>query len=592
MLDHRALVIAATLALGCSRTGLAVEQPPSAEDAGPLACDPEARECREGDVWGCTGARWELLEECGALEDGFGCRDAECIVLCEDARERPSHLGCGFVAVDLDNLETSDRDVSRLDFGVIVGNPWTVPVRVTVERDDAPPGEPARLREVLSRIVPPLDHEEIPLPRRELDGSASGSPTHTALTSNAYRVTTSHPVTVVQANPLEGRAYSRDTSLLLPDGMLGERTTVIGWPQTLAHGDTPETDFDRTRDDEDARAFLTIVGVTPETSVAVRLGRLGPEGAEVVPGGPVPALRGGDSFELVLGELDVLNLETRGLNADFTGTVVEASAPVAVFVGSEASDVPRFDTYATRVCCADHLEEQLLPDRYAGRHFVIGRQHSRRLALARATGMGGLDVSEPEWLRVVAVEDATLVTSPAMPPIPAALAAGDDVIVAVTASFELAVTNGGRVHAMTALAGQNVIGVDTALPGGDPSLSLIPPVESLARRADVVVPPHSAFDFLTIVAPRDAAVLLDRVPLADLRGPSGEDACRRESTPAFLVHQCQLSFPIVGAEPWITGGGLQRDGLHTVLADRPVGVTVSGFHRYIGYAHPGAVRGF
>ncbi|NIS31039.1 MAG: hypothetical protein GWN07_12010, partial [Actinobacteria bacterium] len=55
-----------------------------------------------------------------------------------------------------------------------------------------------------------------------------------------------------------------------------------------------------------------------------------------------------------------------GLNADFTGTLVEADRNVTLFVGSEASDVPRFDTYATRQCCADHLEEQLWPDQTHG----------------------------------------------------------------------------------------------------------------------------------------------------------------------------------------------------------------------------------
>jgi len=39
---------------------------------------------------------------------------------------------------------------------------------------------------------------------------------------------------------------------------------------------------------------------------------------------------------------DVLNLETGGFgaDADFTGTRVDADKPVAVFSGSEASDVP------------------------------------------------------------------------------------------------------------------------------------------------------------------------------------------------------------------------------------------------------------
>jgi len=49
---------------------------------------------------------------------------------------------------------------------------------------------------------------------------------------------------------------------------------------------------------------------------------------------------------------------------------VHADKPVAVFTGSEASDVPFFTTFAIRDCCADHLEEQLFPTSAMGTQFV------------------------------------------------------------------------------------------------------------------------------------------------------------------------------------------------------------------------------
>ena len=58
-------------------------------------------------------------------------------------------------------------------------------------------------------------------------------------------------------------------------------------------------------------------------------------------------------------------------NADFTGTLIDASGPVAVHVGSEASDAPFFGTLASRSCCADHLEEQAIPLRAAGKRYVL-----------------------------------------------------------------------------------------------------------------------------------------------------------------------------------------------------------------------------
>src|SRR5690606_37379666 len=101
---------------------------------------------------------------------------------------------------------------------------------------------------------------------------------------------------------------------------------------------------------------------------------------------------------------DVINLETAGLNADFTGTLVTADRPVAVFVGSEASDAPRFETYSTRQCCADHLEGQLFPNQTLGMRFIIGRMPPRSVALNNAfldpTRDSVAEPNEPEWVRV------------------------------------------------------------------------------------------------------------------------------------------------------------------------------------------------
>jgi hypothetical protein len=78
----------------------------------------------------------------------------------------------------------------------------------------------------------------------------------------------------------------------------------------------------------------------------------------------VPAAAAGDDISFTLDRFEVMNLETDGFNADFTGSSVVArgNKRVAVFTGSEASDAPRFDTLATRRCCADHLEEQVFPE--------------------------------------------------------------------------------------------------------------------------------------------------------------------------------------------------------------------------------------
>ena len=56
--------------------------------------------------------------------------------------------------------------------------------------------------------------------------------------------------------------------------------------------------------------------------------------------------------------------------------------------------------------------------------------------------------------------------------------------------------------------------------------------------------------------------------------------------PPRVIHRCQLSFPdVIGTPAVRVLDGDQDDGVHTVVADRPVGVTVWGFDRYVSYAY-------
>ncbi len=562
---------------------------------GCLLCVPGATGCLEQGPARCAddGSAWIPDGEVCDLDAGAVCRGGACVDACTDGPL--GHFGCTFWALDLDNSSAEEGNAAAQAHGLLVENPWPRAVRVWVEVDDSPFGAPAQIRELRSVLIPPRDHEAIVLPPRELDGSSlpgANDGTHTALSSNAFRVRSDLPVAVVQANPMEPGTFSADTALLLPERALGRRYTVVGWPQTLADGDTPETDFDATRLDEDLRAFLTVVGTEEATRVRVAVGEVGPGRARVVAGGPVPALVGGDVFEIELGPFDVLNLETQGLNADLTGTFIEADRPVVVFSGSEASDAPVFETYARRTCCADHLEEQLLADRFAGRHFVVGRQHPRRAALGRARGVRAAAVEEREWVRIVGVADESLIETE-LAGGPVSLRRGQSVIVEIDRSFELSVVNAaGAVHVLSVLGSQDDAGVRYSLPGGDPATVFVPPTSTFERLRSFVVPPHYPFDFATIVAPWGTEVKLDGVRLEERAAPDGSPACvTEEASAGWVAHRCQLSFPDVSSDYLVvTDPGVQGDGRHLVSADRPVGVTVSGFASYESYAHQGGVR--
>ncbi|HMI93845.1 MAG TPA: IgGFc-binding protein, partial [Polyangiales bacterium] len=401
---------------------------------GCIACAPGSRRCQAcavGDeecdrnvVQECNakGTAWEDLERCD-LAMGDACFDGRCQNMCAQANQDRSYVGCVFYAADLDNAAIDDQDnASAQQFAVAVANPQAVSIDVDVEINDGEPGNTPELKVIDSVTVPPGALEVFELPRREVDGSTQdglNDGTHTALTSRAFRVTSSHPMIAYQFNPLENsNVFSNDASLLLPTSAIDRKYTVVSWPQTIGSSENPEQDFDPTSGEEDLRAFLTIIGTKTGTAVDIELGS---KVVKVVGAGLLPESGAGDMLHVELEPFDVLNLETEGFNADFTGTLVNATEPVTVFVGSEASDVPMFGTLATRQCCADHLEEQLIPDASLGSFYSIARMPPRTKALAASAGpddpLNIAEVNEPEWVRVIATaEGITKITTTLPPP--------------------------------------------------------------------------------------------------------------------------------------------------------------------------------
>ena len=618
-------------------------------DIGCAVCRPGQIFCRGGDAVRCgdTGNDFELIEEC-MLDEGFVCRDGACQNLCDVAISEKSYQGCEFYAADLDNAALgAGRDASSQQYAIVVSNPSPLTSEVVVEVNDAPYGEEPMIREVERVALLPGDLEVLELPRREVDGSSSnqlctsdpescpgdevcvcaGSPpcfcrvsedasgqndgTHTALTSQGYRVRSQFPIIAYQFNPLSNAGvFSNDASLLYPTSAVSTTYTVVGWPQTIADGDCDpeepgcvEVDFDPTRDDEDLRAFLTILGGTERSVVNLTMGDrvfqvVGNEAAGI------PTLASRDELMVELGPFDVLNLETDGLNADFTGTRIESSQPVSVFVGSEASDAPRFDTYTTRLCCADHLEDQLFGDDVLGSLFYIAKMPPRTASLNDAfldpLRDSVAEVNEREWVRVVAVApgDTTIVTTLPAPEDRVTLAQYESVILRASSDFILTALEGKPVAVLQVLPSQQAIGIPNEYPGGDPAIVAVPPVEQYRQDYVFLTPNLYAFDYVIITADADTQVLLDGDPLDErfcTTAPAdGIERMPGDPPPEQVVHRCQLSFPEVGACPDgapdcdasdIVRDGEQNDGVHTVLADAPVGVVIYGFDAFVSYAY-------
>ena len=583
-------------------------------ERGCIVCQPGTPRCKvcdDGDE-GCspniaqicdaTGDKWNDVEECD-LPAGDICPQGMCQRMCDLAQEERSYVGCKFFSADLDNAAIDDlNNASRQQYAVVVTNPQSVPVEVYVEVNEAPYGQALDVRELERRLIPPGGLEILELPRREVDGSSAeglDDGTHTAVTSNAFRIESSHPIVAYQFNPLENvNVFSNDASLLLPTSAIGLNYTVVGWPQTIGDSENPEQDFDHTSSDEDLRAFLTILGTQEDTTLNVKFGD---DVVRVVGAGIIPTSGPGDELkELKIGPFDVVNLETEGFNADFTGSVVSANKPIVVFVGSEASDVPPFGTYATRQCCAAHLEEQLFPDRTLGTLFYIARMPSRTKAL-KAAGFPDdpLDIAvahEPEWVRVVAVAPGKtkIETSLPVPNHEFELDQGEHELLWIDQDVRM--ESSQRIAVLQALPSQGVTGIPRQFPGGDPAIIAVPPAQQFRKDYIFLTPDKYAFDFVTITAPREANILMDGRPLDEhsCEPPAPADGLERkrgDAPPDHVVYRCQFSFPMVtnGANSR-TLAGRQDDGVHTLVSDQDVGIVVYGFDRFVSYAYAGGLN--
>lgn len=563
-------------------------------------CVPKSTACKGSDVIACgdDGTVASVLQTC-ATESGFACRAGTCLHLCQNARQEKSNVGCEYWAVDLDNARVSaTSNAAAQQFAVVVSNPQPdVPVEVRIFQDDGSPGDEPAPYEIAKGILAPLNLQVFKLGPREVDGSPEGTfnqGTHTALTRHAYKVTTNYPVVAYQFNPLENaNVFSNDASLLKPreaysydDDLFQTTYVVAGWPQTIAITDDPNTNFSASSPIA-LRAFLTIVGTREDTRVRVSTK------TRVVPGGPVPATPALGQIEVQLGAFDVLNLESDDFNGDFTGSIIESDGPVAVFSGSEASDAPWFPALSERRCCADHLEEQLDPLRASGKKFAIAHTPSRTTAVVNAGAYTAV-VPEPDYVRLMAVTTAGATIKTSLPP------PDDEIVLTFQGHFreviayrDFVAESNEPITVSQVMASQEAAGIKRSLPGGDPSLVIIPPAEQYRPDYTFLTPDKYAFDFVSVVAPVDADVYLDGAKL-------GPDRCtitptdgltekeRGSKTPPFLTYTCQLGFatinPLKSAPDNLTPGA-QNDGVHRLVCTAPASVIVTGFDSFVSYGY-------
>ncbi|MDP9033242.1 MAG: IgGFc-binding protein [Myxococcota bacterium] len=563
-------------------------------------CLPGEIDCRGQSVVTCdaAGQSWVPTEVCDPTT-GHACRSGRCVQLCDESAQRLSNIGCEYWGADLDNAVISPSlNAAAQQYAIVVSNVQPdVPARVIVQQDDSLAGEAThQMRVVANAVIAPQNLVVFKLGPREVDGSADGTfntGTGTALTRHAFKVTSTFPIVAYQFNPLDNvNVFSNDASQLLPVSGLntgvGRAYVVPAWPQTLAISAVPSGNAGI-----DLRAFLAIIATRPDTHVHVKTT------ARVIAGGPFPTgIDLGASADATLQPFEVLNLETGDFNADFTGTLIDADQPIAVFPGSEASDAPSFQSLSTRYCCADHLEHQTAPIRAVGKSYVLAKMPNRTTAVIAAGGNIGA-VDETEYYRIVAVAAGATHIKTSLPAPWAAFdlhGEGDSQIIPSKHDFLLDASQPAMV--LEVQSSQEAGGVPRGLPGGDPSTSLVPPREQWRSDYVLLTPDKYVFDYLVVVAPSDAHVYIDGLALdasnSEVTASDGLTPTERGSTiPPYWTYRFQLSYPIIDSTrqpPDNIRPGKQNDGVHHVQADQPVSVMAYGFDSFVSYAYAGGTQ--
>ncbi|MBN2724879.1 MAG: IgGFc-binding protein [Deltaproteobacteria bacterium] len=552
-------------------------------ETGCIACTQGDFYCSENTVMGCDENNQLVADhEC---DPQTYCIGGDCVTKCHPSLLTESNVGCEFWAVDLDNeaydaMGTSN-DAAAQQYAVAIANTNDYPVRVEIYKNIANVGEEITEVPVTPTNgvgnpveIPANGLVQIDLPQREVDGCMGQNGTYekysgsgTFVSPHAYRLISNAPVVAYQFNPVI-QQFSNDASLLIPTQALGKHYYVMGYPTANPCGDENfpmESIPDHTS--------ITIVGTEENTEVTVELTHpVMASGGDS--GFAIPETPAGGTLTFTIGKMDVVNLESLQFfgstmecfshldqDGDFTGTKIVSTKPVAVYssleragIGGETPPAPDFEDDS---CCTDHLEQQMFPITSLGWNYVISRSP------VRSTRDG---YKEPDVYKIMATEANTVVTTSLSAPFNQfTLNAGESETIYAYDGFTIT-SQGGAI-----MVGQFLIS-QGHVPGGigDPTFIVFPAVDQHRTDYIFLVPDTFQDNFVVAAAPATAGLSIDGETL-------GEFQTRCETAPIgtmngveYIQYVCPMS-----------------EGVHTLGASDPVGITVYGYYNVGSYGYPG-----
>lgn len=476
-------------------------------------------------------------EPCGEDES---CRNGVCTPRCPNDPKFGVYVGCEFWATDLPNYPdpTLSPTPENLPWALVISNPGTTDVRVGFEMPPlfnyAPPDD----------TVPGGQSRTFQLPNINVQG--------TSLMPKGVYVIATGPVLVHQFNPWDNR-FSNDASMLLPEPLLGRDYVILSWA-TSPFDLVPIPGFPTP---PNQNGYFTVIAAYPNTSVTFTVT------APVRASGAIPKLNPGSTHTVRLNRGDVLSIQADPESllspADISGSIVSADKPIAVFGGHEQAVVG--DPYEVQdenglrmesPCCADHLEEQMLPIELLSTRYYAPKSPPR-----------GTSSIEDDFWRIQAAQDNVQVTTN-----PAQVGAnnvtlakkGDYITVKTNQSFEVVGT--GKLQ-----IGQYLTARDTTEDFiGDSSLVLMVPSDRYRKDYAFAVPAGYTSLRVAIVRQTNAAITVDGQPVSG-------------------------SFTPIASTGWEVGYVTVTPGYHVASSAGRFGLFVYGYSNAVSFSYIGGLAG-
>jgi hypothetical protein len=484
---------------------------------------------------------------------------------CADAMTTKSYIGCDYWPT-----VTGNAVWSVFDFAVVISNPGANTANITVTG--------GALTATVTQTVAPGTLVKIGLPwvpaLKGADADAAGNPTpmvnSVKAAAGAYHLVSDVPVLVYQFNALQYQSgtsgndlhgvawstcpgdpclsYSNDASLLLPTTAMTPNYVVTGIPGSSTTGAHPTAINS---------SYMTITGTAAGTTVKMQLSKtadiLASSDGTTIPAtaqnATTPAtvtytISAGDVLELI---------DASGATNDFTGSIVEASAPIQVIVGNPCTSNP-----ASGMNTCDHIEETVLPIETWGKQYLVTAPTGPEANLVQHTVRiyGGAMASN-------------LTVTPAITGAPTSIAAGAVVTFSATKDFFI---SGDQPFAVSSeqLSAEVVdpLGLFNPLgPSGDPSLSFFSAVEQFRLKYLFLAPTDYATNYVVVALPTGATVMLDGAPATGTATAVGQ---------GYSVLRITLSAGTAG-------------GAHTLTSTQPFGIQIMGYGAQTSYQYPGGL---